>query len=125
MPDTKADELKQTIAQLEGELARTKAERDEALAQQAAAAEVLQVINSSQGDLKPVFDAMLEKAMHICDAAFGYMTDEQGRTVATRGVPERYAEFRNQNLILPGMRGIATQLRAVCGKTVRSNSRCD
>ncbi len=69
----------------------------EALDQQTATSEILGVINSSPGNLAPVFEAILEKAMLLCDAAFGLFNTYDGKrfhTIVTRGVPEAFAEYR-------------------------------
>jgi len=59
-------------------LAECRAERDEALAQQAATSEILRVINSSPGDLDRVFTTILDKALDLCEAAFGFVTIYDG-----------------------------------------------
>ena len=74
-------------------------ERDEALEQLSAASEVLKVISSSPGDLKSVFEAMLENATRICEAKFGTLFRSEGdafRCVALHNAPPLYAEMRQR-----------------------------
>ena len=89
----------------ESEIAQLKRELHEALEQQTATSDVLQVISSSPGDLEPVFQAMLEKAVRICGARFGNLflcEDGAFRVVAMHNAPPAYAEARMLAPIHPG-----------------------
>ncbi len=89
---------------VEAELRQRTAERDEAVAREAAMTQVLQIINSSPGDVAPAFDAILERATHLCEAVFGNLYLFEGGTflpVAVHGAPEFGAWFTGRGAIVP------------------------
>jgi signal transduction histidine kinase/DNA-binding response OmpR family regulator/putative methionine-R-sulfoxide reductase with GAF domain len=74
----------------------------ESLQQQTATADVLKVISSSPGDLKPVFDAVLTNSVRICEARFGHLflyEDNEFRGVATCDLPTAWAEWLGHHSI--------------------------
>jgi GAF domain-containing protein len=81
------------------ELRHRTADLAESLEQQTATSEVLRVINLSSGELEPVFQAMLENAVRICDAKFGELFRFDGHAfhfAAEVGTPAELVEFQRQ-----------------------------
>jgi hypothetical protein len=105
-PNSLTAELKTQLEVRTRELAETRKALAEALEQQTATSEVLEVISSSPGRLHPVFEAMLANAVRICDAKLGVLVLCEGdgfRHVAGYGTPPAYDELRQREpLIRPG-----------------------
>src|SRR5215471_7439099 len=91
-----ACELEQKLEARARELAEARGHLSEALEQQAATSEVLQVISSSTGELDPVFQAILASATRTCDAKFGHLyriENGAARIISKLGTPPALAEY--------------------------------
>jgi GAF domain-containing protein len=80
----------------QSDVAQLTRERDEALERENATAEVLRIISSSAGELKPVFKAMLSNAVRLCKAKFGVLHRYDGEAfepAAMIAAPKAYADF--------------------------------
>jgi signal transduction histidine kinase len=93
----------ENVRLFEAEQQRTH-ELTESLEQQTATSEVLQVISSSPGDLRPVFASVLANATRLCGATFGTLllreTGERYRVVAMHNPPPVYAELRQREPVI-------------------------
>src|SRR5262249_2694189 len=85
----------------------------EALDQQTATSEVLQVISRSPGELGPIFETMLANAARLCEAKFGTLYLCEGdalRIVAAYNVPLAFAEVRSRGPFRPAPSGSLGQV---------------
>jgi two-component system, NtrC family, sensor kinase len=91
-------------ARLLNELHQRTDDLTESLEQQTATSEVLKVISSSPGELKPVFDSMLENAVRICEASFGNLLlyeNDAFRDVALHNPPKAWAAKMQRDPVAP------------------------
>jgi two-component system NtrC family sensor kinase len=97
------------------ENARLLNELRQSLERQTATSEVLQVISSSPGDLQPVFQTMLEKAVRICDAKFGNIYRWDGDALhlaATHNTPSALADSRRDLPLRPSSTNLVGRMLA-------------
>jgi two-component system NtrC family sensor kinase len=122
MSDDTLEDLRRAVADLRRQLDERTAEHSEALEHQTATAEVLQVINASPGQLAPVFDAMLQKAMMLCAADYGHIHTFDGQRfdcVAIQGDPEFVSWRRRRGPArLEGGTGTTPLERLMTGESV-------
>jgi GAF domain-containing protein len=91
-PSAPNEKLKRAAAKYRSELKQV-------LEQQVATSEVLRIISSSPGELQPVFQAMLENAVRICEAKVGVLFlnhDGIFNAEATLGLPPAFSEFLSE-----------------------------
>src|SRR4051812_34204558 len=104
--DSNSADPQQIVAELRRQLAERTAERDEALEQQTATAEVLGVINSSPGDLAPDFEVILQKALRLSGAAFGNLLSYDGELFHVEAAVHHDGRIGDEQRQRPPFRGV-------------------
>src|SRR5262245_17697251 len=115
-----ACELEQKLEARTRELAEARGHLSEALEQQTATSEVLQIISGSRGELQPVFDAMLANATRLCEANFGSLYLYEGdafRITAMHNAPPAYEEVRRRE---PVMDSAHPAFKAILGRLAKT-----
>ena len=85
-----------SVTEQETEVTQLRRELQETLQQQTATADVLKVISSSPGELAPIFNAILQNAVRICDAKFAHLWLREGdslRIGGTHGAPDAFVAY--------------------------------
>jgi len=99
-----ASELDGELEKYKRELAEAREHLAEALERETATSEVLRLISRSPAGLAPIFTAMLENAVRICEAKFGslylYEGDGAFRCAAMYNAPPAFVEARTRNPIV-------------------------
>jgi signal transduction histidine kinase/DNA-binding response OmpR family regulator/HAMP domain-containing protein len=98
-----AGQLQESYSGLEKKVDQRTHELSESLEQQTATSEVLRVISSSPGDLKPVFETLLANATRLCQAKFGNLFLREGdafRAVAIHAGPKDFVEWLERDPLI-------------------------
>jgi class 3 adenylate cyclase len=69
------------LSRLAEQVKLSEALRAEAQAHLRATSDILQAINRSRGDVEPVFESILKRAVELCDAAYGFILRYDGQTI--------------------------------------------
>jgi signal transduction histidine kinase len=121
-PRTRIHPVREPIHPVREPRAKLERRLAEALEQQTATSEVLQIISISPGELEPVFAAMLGNAVRICEAKFGSLYLREGdafRVTAQHNAPPGFAEERRREPVLRPGPGTALDLAARTKRAVQ------
>jgi len=119
-PASSLTDSEQLIADLQRQLAKCRAERDEALEYQTATSDVLKVISGSSFDIQPVFDTIVATAARLCNSDSGTIAMREGevfRYVSTSHPDHEFWAILRQRTIVPGFRSV-TERVALEGRVV-------